>query len=811
MLILVRLLIHVTRRVALASRQWCFTGKMPVPPRYRLLATCVSASLIAPILLAGCQGWPRKPAEAVSRVTASSTPSSESSAAKPASAALAIPNGWALTPRNTQDEGEPEWRWRHPGIDDYLAAYKPDKSMLQAAAQDPQADPVLATNAAITLARLGDNTGQTQLVAAVGNRAFGDPTRCAAAEALGRLEGPTVGDALRTLIDQFGDVSLRGRAAYRAVLHRELIAGLARHVDPADEPRMTAALKSPETEVRREAVLAWASGKKGSLPEAVADMTVDPDAPVRAAAMTAVGRRRHPEAVRLLASGARDMDIAVRRAAIAALGQYGGPEALKLLEGLLANRSEAIRAAAVSALAAAGVEDPVVKAVEDEAWQVRAAAARALGKFAVPRGEQLARRLLDDRSPLVKDAVVEMTDAWPVPQAGPILLTAMGNPSPALRRKAAERLASRWPPGETFSWRAPPERRAEGLVQLTELFNQQFGIAAPGDPQQAAAALVTAPTKADPAQVAQVDRALGVMADPRSASADVQRAKQSLIALGPALAPALDQLRTDKAQPLPDVIYSDVLPKVDPAFGALSRFGMEDRNERRRAASELARLATDRPLSHLAIVRLAEWMTKETDPLIWLYAFHAVASDASEPSLRLARLAIGHPSAEVRCRACAHLAAHPSPAHAPVLLPALEDPDQDVVQAAVKALVAGGRLENKEPLVRLLRTASPHVRVDVAAALAGFGDRSGVDELIRLAHHSDARIRHRTAEAMGRLADPRFTPSLIGLLDDHQTIRRVVLQALPTVTGHQLPPSHSGTPRSTTEQATAWKEWYRRR
>ncbi len=59
--------------------------------------------------------------------------------------------------------------------------------------------------------------------------------------------------------------------------------------------------------------------------------------------------------------------------------------------------------------------------------------------------------------------------------------------------------------------------------------------------------------------------------------------------------------------------------------------------------------------------------------MVWQNVLTAVAAEGSEPAIRLAYTAIGHPAAEVRRRACEHLAAHPSPAHAEVLLPALQD------------------------------------------------------------------------------------------------------------------------------------------
>ena len=147
---------------------------------------------------------------------------------------------------------------------------------------------------------------------------------------------------------------------------------------------------------------------------------------------------------------------------------------------------------------------------------------------------------------------------WPLEQAGPLLLAAMGKAAFVTRKTAAEQLASRWPPAAEFSARrsAPPP---------------------PGTPREAANPL--------PAAVQPLDRdALRqALAAPRPAAKvtpeQVDRVGQllqqqdlrGLQEFGPGLVGALEQLVVDRQQNLPEAVYRDVLPQCQPVFATLVR------------------------------------------------------------------------------------------------------------------------------------------------------------------------------------------------------------------------------------------------
>ena len=281
----------------------------------------------------------------------------------------------------------------------------------------------------------------------------------------------------------------------------------------------------------------------------------------------------------------------------------------------------------------------------------------------------VAAKLLDDHSAEVQRKTVAALAKWPLEQAGPLLLAAMSKTAFLTRKTAAEQLASRWPPAGEFSAEGPPPRRQEILDKLQIAFGQQFN---PIDQQALRRALANSqpPAKVTPEQLARVEELLA------------QQDWRGLREFGPGLPEALEKLALDRRQVLPEIVYRQVLPQIQPVFEVLVRLAADDVAQRRRAAAELAALAQKQPLLRLAMARLSQQAAAEPDTLVWQSLLTAIADDPSEPAARLACAAISHPAEDVRRRACLYLTAHPSPDHASVLLPALQDQSQAVVLGA---------------------------------------------------------------------------------------------------------------------------------
>lgn len=688
-----------------------------------------------------------------------------------------------------------EFHWHYPKLEDILARpadRRPDFRVLLS-----DADPIVATNAALVLARAGDSVALERLAEAVRSPELPLPERCASVEAMANLQDPKAVDSLKDLLKQYGRFGKDIKASYIPELHAELIRGLARHVEPASDSRFIEALRSPHADVRLEALKAWTASREKALPIEAVDLRTDGDFRIRTVALEAIASRRHPQAAEYISSALLDGDVRVRHAAVAALEILGTPEALATLQNLLKDPNDSIRAQAVLALAAAKVEKPLLDAAGDASWRVRRKVADALASFPDRDAASVAQRLLDDNSAEVELATVRALQSWPLEQSGPILLAAMSKSAFVTRKTAAEQLAAKWPPAAEFPVEGPLERRAELLKKLNQAFRSEFSAAlmnlsSPATPPQPII------NKATPEQVAQVERLLR------------EGNLKALADYGPALIDALEQLHFDRKQLLPDEVYRDVLPKYGRVYVVADQLTSTEVAQRRRAAEELVELSGKHPLNRLAVARLAQLIATEQDALVWQSVLQAIADDGSQPAIELAYTAIGHASAEVRRRACEHLAAHPDTAHVEVLIPALEDKDHAVVCAAARALGAAGKMPDTKPLRSLLGSANEEIQLEAALALTRLGDTSGKPALERLAYSRDPTVRAKTAQAMGECPDPAFTGVLIHMLNDNVTVARAALHSLPKVVGEDVAQTPGQAPATTTEQMLRWKHWQER-
>ncbi|HEV3023238.1 MAG TPA: HEAT repeat domain-containing protein, partial [Pirellulales bacterium] len=625
-------------------------------------------------------------------------------------------DGWnaALAPQPPVDRSE-GYRWRHFELEKLVALPPEERPDLVAALDNRNL--VVAANAAICLARLGDGRGRDQLIDAVGDSEFRLPLRCAAAEALAELPEPTAVPELRRSIDRYGDFS---SPAYLPELHAELLYGLAAHVDAGTDDRFVAAAKSPAAGVRLATIRGWLRPGDAGLPEEAADLRTDQDYRVRAAAITAMAQRHHPLALDVARTSMTDYKLEVQLAAIASLGELGGPEAKESLEKL-DREPEVIRAAAIGAFAQLGDRDRVWAGAESPSWHVRRAVAAALVRWPDARSVLLARRLLIDPSIEVEKEVLATLAAWPLDVSGDVLLEAMAGPGYMARKEAAAQLAKRWPAAREFTPDAPTERRAEVIVRLRRQWAEEHGNAATLAGSAEVKPALTPPT------AERVDGAAELVARLQNSppgSAEATAALRDLARFGPDLPAALDRVVDERNVVLPEVVYQDVLPKWDETFDYLERLRASDVHQRRQAANGLGSLTVREPLSGLALTRLSEIGVGESDTLVLAGIFRAVAHDGREPAIRLAYGGLGHPSAEVRRLAAEHLAAYPAPEHARVLLPTLADKNHAVVLAAIKAVGHAGVLADTAPLERLMTSHDPEIRLAVAESLVILGAES---------------------------------------------------------------------------------------
>ena len=696
-------------------------------------------------------------------------------------------------------------RWRSPAMDELLAAPRERQPDFQASLASKQ--PIIAANAAIALARLGSGAGTEQLLVAARATQLQLPLRRAAIEALSLVDEPAALAGLKELGEQYGRFG-PDHPGYIPELHAELLYALARRVDPAEQPMFTAAVRSPAVEVRQAALEAWAKSKGDGLPTTVADLRGDPNARVRSMAMAALAATHDRHAAQYATLALSDDALEVRLSAIAALGDAGGDEARAAVEKQLKNDSDLIRAAAVASLAKLGATELVRSAADDKSWHVRLAVVQQLSGPPDPQTIELMEQFLEDRSSEVERAAVACLENWPLETAGPLLLTALHGRSYLLRKDAGELLAKRWPPAHEFQADLPPDRREAVLASLAGAWYAEHPAPSRIGTNGGAG---DKPKKNVPTIDENAARgALAVLARHDATPDERAKACAELKQIGPGLLAWLESLPSEGAEPLPAAIYHDLLPEMGIEFALAQQLDSRDVDQRRRVADRLARQAADEPLRPLLVRWIADCGMVESDALVSRSLLATLVKDSSQPARRLAAAAASHPSPEIRRLACEYFVDHPDRANADVLLPALSDTYTPVVMAAAKALGQPGVLTNPAPLEQLLSSSDRLLRLEAAVSLARIKAPSGRVALERLARDEDAEMRRRTADAMGRLADPAYTACLVALLDDRSEARRAALENLPRVVGHDVAAESGKDGLSSVEKIDLWKQWWQR-
>ncbi len=288
-----------------------------------------------------------------------------------------------------------------------------------------------AAIAALALGRMGNFRAAPALLAALRDqRERAAPVRAAAATALGELKAEAaatlyeVALARQSQDDWQAQLRLLGTLRLETVVEA-LVEALR---DPAPEVRAAAAnacidlcLAEPPPALFRAGAgpTPRAAGERVEASPALSlavepliETLKDANAQVRANAATALGWIGDQRAAAPLAKRLKDPDERCRAADALALGMLRSPLALRPLARTLGDASAAVRQQVATSLGEVG--DPVTIGLlidtlsdEEEALEVRAAAARALGGLHLPQALPVLQDLLGDPEPALRIAAIE--------------------------------------------------------------------------------------------------------------------------------------------------------------------------------------------------------------------------------------------------------------------------------------------------------------------------------------------------------------------------------------------------------------------
>lgn len=715
---------------------------------------------------------------------------------------------WARTfPDAKHPEVVSAHRWRHATLEGADGALLAEREELGEALES--SNELAAANAQLLMVRHfpdDEDFAATEILPELAsNGSLPVHLRCAAADTL--ADASEEGQALALeLLNEQAELSAQHSSKQVPELHEELLRGVARHQPPTVSPAFATSLLSDSPKVRAVAAEAWAAGPAAALPERLADLTRDPDAAVRCAALRSLAAARHPRTLEVARNCIFDPQLEVHLAAIAALGKVPDPEALELLHREAKADGNLIRATAIVALAEQGDINALLAAATDRDANVREAAAAGLARVEPEQGRAVARELIADRSMAVRRKAIDAIATWPLPESGPLLFSALEDRALDTRQSAAKALAKHWPAAEEFRPTATAEERATLLVAMRARFPQDVG----GDARIAALpATGTTANLTPPMESKSLDELAAIVGKAQASGADSVELRDALDQLRTwpgGLEEPLLRLADERGVMIPECVYALLYPAdlADESPLTLANWSTASPSEKRELVGWLVDRTDNQPYRPLVVRRMIERVMVESDPLLWQNTLELCRVQSDPHVRRFAAAALGHESPEVRRRACEYFSNYAGEDAVPWLQATLGDEASYVAAAAARAMAQCGRPADLTALADLTARDDRDCQLAAAVALTRFGDERGRAALERLAYDPDVKVRIRAARTMGELAEPEFTATLIALLDDELGVRRAALASLPLVADHAPRIAEDATSQAAT---AAWKRW----
>lgn len=653
------------------------------------------------------------------------------------------------------------------------------------------------------------------------------------------------------------------------VLFVDLLQSLARRIPPTEAECFTTALQSRSAATRLAAVRIWRDTTPPddgqTCPEEILKLTSDPgDERIRIAALAVAARWNHPQAMRHILDGVHDMRMTVRLAALDALSIIGGPDAIKSLDEHANDTSPKIRARVAASLRKLNEKEALFRFAADKSPEVRNEVARGLDDPEVYNTTKLVKTLLTDQSSTVQKSVIESIRNWPLELSVAILFEEMKSPSLLKRETATNALAEKWPPAAEFEFSdRRTDIRTESLAKLKDQYYSQTTGVRPLTEESVAYSesetdnedltegyissdgsfVVTknrrpvqrpnpirqvswsnpSPRAIDRISLDKGREAISRYFDAQATREQRHHAKDQMLSLKGKLTFIVEYLAFNENQWIPEEIYNDILPQIDPVFLSISNLDEENTSIRRKSADEIYGHSQRRPFGPLVVSRLYEAGVGETDLITVITLFKTFESSPGEIADQFAKSFLDNAHPEIRRRACELLGHSENLQVLRELLPMLDDTAPEVVRTTLASLdkLATVYFADNEgnmdlqsrhlvtnPVRRLLLRPEASLQIAASTTLVHWKDTTGHEAFKRLAGSRDDKTRLAVAQSIGNLNDTELTNILVMLLDDKRgSVRQAALNALPQLVGEDHGNPGSAVSIPITERVQRWKYW----
>ena len=626
-------------------------------------------------------------------------------------------------------------------------------------------------------------------------------------------------------------------------LRCELFRGIARRLPPSQIPLLPetlavhgedgAQMAPPVRQAAAEACLIYAlahrpaieqesddsasqpGGRVDLWPAAMGNLQWDDDPHVRRIFGQWMAVTRHPRAFETLCEQFRDVQPSVSEAALESLGLLHTPAARAELHRLAARKEERIRLFALRGLSQWDESD-ILPFAHDESFQVRRELAVKLGQFQSPTAAAVLHELLQDPQLQVQAAALEATTDWPERLTAPLLLHALRDSAPKIRRQALLKWEQRI--GKTVAF--PLNGSREERARQTALLGQERQVASE-TVLRLEEQVNSTPSSTGLHRLEEIRESMRAAADPASSPADREAALDWLKQLTPADLPALEKLLAEADPQQAAELCRDVLPRLNPIYAVMTQLESRNVSERRAGAQLLSRTAETASLPGWLVRRLEPALAYEQDQLVWRYIMSAIQREDSPEAAQIALLAINHSWPDIRVLGCEYVAAHGRHEAGAWLLPLFADSNSAVQLAAIRAaaqcgnpvvLDGPGGADAPRGVRNWLNSPQTALRLEVAACMSRFGDQQAMQELIRLGLDENWLVRQRAIQEMGASGQTRFIEALIrvGWTESSIAVQRTTLDSLARLVPEaERPPNLDAvqTPHKSLELwAAAWEQ-----
>ncbi|WP_146504442.1 HEAT repeat domain-containing protein [Rubinisphaera italica] len=525
---------------------------------------------------------------------------------------------------------------------------------------------------------------------------------------------------------------------------------------------------------------------------------------------------RHPLAESYLTQKLSHVDIKVKQASLCSLGLLPEKSANTFLTSRLEQEQGQNKALVLLALS---YQNPEImeRSVHDEDRSVRLEVAKFAGEHPSRTSLTTLLKLVKERDPEIQQAAVEAVKNWDKELAFPVLAAGFHLGMFQTRQQARESLEQHF-----HIVIAGIEDSQEQRRQILDQIQSEHlpEISWNETPVFHADASRLQPEEDVYAQQTRVRSQLNQLLDEELSRIEKQEIEQDLQRTAErspvVLNRELDRLATKELKPLAIKLSKLPCRGCEP----FENLDSDQLLQRRRAARQFVEIATQETLPEWTIRLLGEQLKNEQDPHVCRAILASISNDTTPQSRHVAEIALLHPWADVRILGCQYVQKHRLPQLAPLLIPLLQERNQAVQVAAIRAagfcrnpIVIDGLSTSETSslpsgLRLLLGTVPGHIELEVLLALARLDDSQGKSELIKLAYSPDGERRREVVTRISELDDREFSEPLIrlGWTETDPQVQRVILEGLNRIIPEAEQPDLSKA-SNYDERMKVWSVW----